>query len=106
MRIVSVFLIVVGLICVIYEVESDVWYNILRLSIRYCVGFEFMGKFVYIVGGSKEWKRMNICECYDLDFNEWNFIVLMNVFRSNIGLVVLNGFFYVVGGYDGKLFIR
>lgn len=55
--------------CVIYDVEVEAWYSILRFSIRYCLGIEFMGKYVYVVGGSKEWKRMNICERYDLDVN-------------------------------------
>lgn len=62
-------MIIVGLVCVIYDVEVEAWYSILRFSIRYCLGIEFMGKYVYVVGGSKEWKRMNICERYDLDVN-------------------------------------
>lgn len=106
LRTVSVLLTVAGPTCAIYEAESDAWHNISRPSTRHCAGLESMGKFVYIVGGSKEWKRMNTCEFYDPDLNEWNLTAPMNVPRSNIGLVALNGLLYAVGGYDGKSPIR
>lgn len=106
LRTVSVLLTVAGPACAIYEVETEVWHNISRLSTRHCPGIESMGKFVYVVGGSKEWKRMNTCERYDPDLNQWNVMAPMNVQRSNIGLVAINGLLYAVGGYDGRSPIR
>ena len=106
LRTVSVLLTVAGPVCAIYDVETEKWHSISQLSTRHCAGIESMGKYVYVVGGSKEWKRMNTCERYDPDFNQWNVMAPMNVPRSNIGLVALNGLLYAVGGYDGRSPIR
>ena len=106
LRTVSVLLTIAGPVCAIYDAEAEAWYSISRLSTRHCPGIESMGKYVYVVGGSKEWKRMNTCERYDPDFNQWNVVAPMNVPRSNIGLVALNGLLFAVGGYDGRSPIR
>lgn len=106
LRTVSVLLTIAGPSCAIFDLETEVWHNISKLSTRHCPGIEALGKYVYVVGGSKEWKRMNTCERYDPDYNQWNVMQPMNVPRSNIGLVALNGYLYAVGGYDGRSPIR
>ena len=106
LRTVSVLLTIAGPSCAIFDLETEVWHNISKLSTRHCPGIEALGKYVYVVGGSKEWKRMNNCERYDPDYNQWNIMKPMNVPRSNIGLVALNDVLYAVGGYDGRSPIR
>ena len=106
LRTTSVLLTVAGPVCAFYDIDTETWYNIAQLSTRHCPGIETMGKYVYVVGGSKEWKRMNTCERYDPDYNQWQVMKPMNVPRSNIGLVALDGLLYAVGGYDGRSPIR
>ena len=106
LRTVSVLLTIAGPSCAIFDLETEVWHNISKLSTRHCPGIETLGKYAYVVGGSKEWKRMNTCERYDPDYNQWNIMKQMNVPRSNIGLVALDGLLYAVGGYDGRSPIR
>lgn len=106
LRTVSVLLTIVGPTCAIYDQETQVWHIIASLSARHCPGIETLGKYVYVVGGSREWKRMNNCECYDPDYDQWRVMKPMKVTRSNIGLVALDGLLYAVGGYDGRSPIR
>lgn len=106
LRTVSVLLTIVGPTCAIYDQETQVWNVIASLSARHCPGIGTLGKYVYVVGGSREWKRMNNCERYDPDYNQWRVMEPMNVTRSNIGLVALDGLLYAVGGYDGRSPIR
>ncbi|EDO46421.1 predicted protein [Nematostella vectensis] len=63
---------------------------------------ETLNNMIYIVGGSKEWKRLNRAECYNPETNEWKLLNPMAMSRSNIGLVSLNGLLYAVGGYNGR----
>lgn len=106
LRTVSVLLTIAGPFCAIFDLETERWHNISNLTTRHCPGIETLGKYVYVVGGSKEWKRMNTCERYDPDYNQWNVMKPMSVPRSNIGLVALDGLLYAVGGYDGRSPIR
>lgn len=106
LRTVSVLLTIVGPTCAIFDQETQVWHSISSLCARHCPGIETLGKHVYVVGGSREWKRMNNCDCYDPDSNQWRVMKPMNVPRSNIGLVALDGLLYAVGGYDGKSPVR
>lgn len=106
LRTVSVLLTIAGPSCAIFDLETGVWHDISKLSTRHCPGIETLGKYVYVVGGSKEWKRMSTCERYDPDYNQWNVMKPMSVPRSNVGLVALDSLLYAVGGYDGRSPIR
>lgn len=44
-------------------------------------------------------------ECYDLIKDEWVSVVFMSILWSGCGVGVLDGFIYVVGGYDGILYL-
>lgn len=101
LRTVNVIVNVGGSLCEFYCAETDSWVQMAPLSIRHCPGMESLGKYLYVVGGSKEWKRMNQCERYDPDKDKWELQQPMNVSRSNVGLVALDGLLYAVGGYDG-----
>ena len=93
---------VAGYECVFYGINANTWTQVAGLSTRHCPGIEAMGKYVYVVGGSKEWRRMNNCERYDPGTNRWQSMKPMNVSCSNVGLVSLDGLLYAVGGYDGR----
>lgn len=93
---------VAGPLCVFYDANTNKWVSLAPITTRHCPGIETLGKHVYFVGGSKEWKRMNSCERYDPDFNRWDTMKPMNIPRSNIGLVSLDGLLYAVGGYNGR----
>ena len=102
LRTVNVIVNVGGSLCEFYNDRTDSWVQLAPLSIRHCPGMETLGKYIYVVGGSKEWKRMKQCERYDPDKDKWEVQQPMNVSRSNVGLIALDGLLYAVGGYDGR----
>ena len=44
---------------------------------------------------------LNSAEVYCIQSNEWRMIAPMSTRRSSVGVGVLAGFLYAVGGYDG-----
>lgn len=58
---------------------------------------------LYVVGGFDGSIGLLFVEVYNIKFNEWFYVVLMNMRRSSVGVGVVGGLFYVVGGYDGVL---
>ena len=90
LRTVGVIVNVGGSLCEFYYAEGDCWVQMAPLSIRHCPGIESLGKYLYVVGGSKEWKRMKQCERYDPDKDKWELQQPMNVSRSNVGLIALD----------------
>lgn len=52
---------------------------------------------IYVVGGNDGISFLDKCEKYDLFLNKWIFIVFMNRYRAGVGVVELDGYFYVVG---------
>jgi hypothetical protein len=95
-----------GALCELFDAENNAWVPIAPPVTRHCPGLETLDNNIYIVGGSKEWKRSNRCERYDPECNEWALLNPMKITRSNIGLVNLNGYLYAIGGYDGRKTIR
>lgn len=45
--------------------------------------------------------QVSLLQVYDPRINEWQAISSMGVRRSSVGVGVLKGFLYAVGGYDG-----
>ncbi|XP_032219161.2 kelch-like protein diablo [Nematostella vectensis] len=91
-----------GALCEFYDADNDTWVRFPPPFTRHCPGMETLNNMIYIVGGSKEWKRLNRAECYNPETNEWKLLNPMAMSRSNIGLVSLNGLLYAVGGYNGR----
>ncbi len=44
---------------------------------------------------------LNSVECYDPRNNEWRMVAPMSTRRSSVGVGVVGGLLYAVGGYDG-----
>lgn len=38
---------------------------------------------------------------YERYLDKWIKVVSMNIFRVKFGMVILDGYIYVIGGYDG-----
>lgn len=64
-----------------------------------------LGGYFYVIGGCDYGYWYDIVECYDLGKDEWVIVVLMSILWSGCGVGVLDGFIYVVGGYDGILYL-
>lgn len=95
-----------GALCNFYDDRDNTWVPLSPPVTRHCPGMATLDNNIFIVGGSKEWKRYNRCEKYEPERNEWSVIAPMKIGRSNIGLVALNGMLYAIGGYDGNVVVR
>lgn len=42
-------------------------------------------------------------ECYDVDIDLWKLVFLLVEYRSGVGVVLLNNYVYVIGGYNGEI---
>lgn len=51
-------------------------------------------------------KILNIVECYNFKIKIWSVMLFMFIYRYGFGVVVLEGFMYVVGGYDGWSYLN
>ena len=101
-RIVPVLTAVGGSQAVFYNTEEKTWVSIAPITTRHCPGLASIGTKMYLVGGSRAWIRLNDCEMFSTESDAWKDMSMMHIPRSNIGLVVLEGFLYAVGGYDGN----
>ena len=43
-------------------------------------------------------------ECYDTEISQWETICSTNIPRNGVGLALLNGLLYAIGGHDGQRF--
>lgn len=53
---------------------------------------------IYVVGGRDDTTELNSAERYNPQTNQWQPIVAMTSRRSGVGLAVVNGLLYAVGG--------
>ena len=100
-RIVPVLTAVGGTQTLFYNTEEKMWVSLAPITTRHCPGLVSTGSEMFLVGGSRKWIRLADCEKFSPQQNTWEDMAPMNIQRSNIGLVVLEGFIYSVGGYDG-----
>ncbi|PAA93131.1 hypothetical protein BOX15_Mlig022395g1, partial [Macrostomum lignano] len=58
---------------------------------------------IYAVGGlTSSGDSISTVECYDPGQKQWRVAENMTTHRSRVGVAVLNGRLYAIGGYDGK----
>jgi kelch-like protein 20 len=50
--------------------------------------------------------ELSSAERYNPQTNQWSPIVAMNSRRSGVGLSVVNGLLYAVGGFDGTTYLK
>ncbi|KAI2656731.1 Kelch-like protein 3 [Labeo rohita] len=104
-----------------YDFQEDRWYQVADLPSRRCrAGVVYMAGKVYAVGGfngslrvrtvdvydglKDQWSSvpsLSSVEAYNPKANEWMFVAPMNTRRSSVGVGVVDGKLYAVGGYDG-----
>ena len=101
-RIVPILTAVGGTQTLFYNTEEKIWVSLAPITTRHCPGLASIKSEMFLVGGSREWIRLADCLRFSPEQNTWEDMALMNVARSNIGLVVLEGCLYSVGGYDGN----
>lgn len=59
-----------------------------------------------IVGGRDGLKTMNTMEYLDLDYGVWYQLSAMNTHRHGLGVAVISGALYAVGGHDGWSYLN
>ena len=57
---------------------------------------------MYVVGGFNGSMRVRSVDTYDPVAETWNSIPSMEARRSTLGVAVLNGLIFAVGGFDGS----
>ncbi|KFV74017.1 Kelch-like 18, partial [Dryobates pubescens] len=63
-----------------------------------------MAGLIYAVGGlNSAGDSLNVVEAFDPVANRWEKCQPMGTARSRVGVAVLNGLLYAIGGYDGQL---
>lgn len=59
-----------------------------------------------VVGGRDGLKTLNSMECLDLETSAWSQLSPMNTHRHGLGVAILNGPLYAVGGHDGWSYLN
>ena len=58
------------------------------------------------MGGRDDSTELSSAECFDPESNQWSPVVAMNSRRSGVGLAVVNGQLFAVGGFDGTTYLK
>ena len=58
------------------------------------------------MGGRDDCTELSSAERYNPNTNTWSPIVAMMSRRSGVGLAVVNGQLYAVGGFDGTTYLK
>lgn len=64
------------------------------------------GTFVFIAGGWCSGDAISTVERYDPQTNEWKLMAPMSKRRCGVGVAVLGGLLYAVGGHDGQSYLN
>lgn len=68
--------------------RSDIFFSLFRL---------------YAVGGRDNSSCLSTVECYDPHTNKWTSCAPMSKRRGGVGVGVVNGYLYVLGGHDAPI---
>lgn len=98
-----------------YFPQNDSWIGLAPLRVpRYEFGICVLDQKVYVIGGIETdvrpdftiRKHESSVECWNPDTNTWTSLERMNENRSTLGVVVLAGELYALGGYDGQSYLQ
>ncbi|KAF6130635.1 kelch like family member 28 [Phyllostomus discolor] len=98
-----------------YFPQNDSWIGLAPLNMpRHEFGICVLDQKVYVIGGIETDVRPdftvrtheNSVECWNPDTNTWTSLERMNEHRSTLGVVVLAGELYALGGYDGQSYLQ
>nr|7ON6_A Chain A, SAKe6AE [synthetic construct] len=90
-----------------YDPETDTWSLVAPMKTRRSgVGVAVLDGRIYAVGGydgsPDGHTHLNSVEAYDPETDTWSLVAPMKTRRSGVGVAVLDGRIYAVGGYDGS----
>ncbi|XP_060685290.1 kelch-like protein 28 isoform X1 [Hemiscyllium ocellatum] len=98
-----------------YFPQTDSWTGLAPLSSpRYECGVAVVDQKLYVVGGIATHiqqginyrKHENLVEGWNPETNKWTTVERMNECRSTLGVAVLAGELYALGGYDGENYLQ
>ena len=77
--------------------------RVLNTTPRCCPSLEYL----FAMGGSgppvcEDDPFLDLCECYDLDKNEWRLMAPMPMKRSGVRVVTVGGYIFVLGGFSAS----
>lgn len=49
---------------------------------------------------------MSLVERYDFRSNKWDYVVVFIIFRGGVGIAIVMGKIFVVGGYNGNVYLN
>ncbi|KAF0759416.1 Uncharacterized protein FWK35_00018029 [Aphis craccivora] len=91
----------------IFNLNTQKWQTVsekISKSERRKFGVGVLNNLIYTVGGlsgrSNDLTYLKSVECYDPSLDKWYPVAEMSIERCNVGVGVLNGIMYVVGGVD------
>uniref|UniRef100_UPI003467EF5D SAKe6EEref n=1 Tax=synthetic construct TaxID=32630 RepID=UPI003467EF5D len=89
-----------------YDPETDEWSLVAPMTTRRSgVGVAVLGGLIYAVGGYNNspdgHTHLSSLEAYNPSTDTWSPVAPMSVPRSGVGVAVIDGLIYAVGGYDG-----
>ena len=61
---------------------------------------------LFVVGGWCSGDAIAMVEYYNIHINEWKVVATMSKRRCGVGVVVLGGFLYAIGGHDGSSYLN
>ena len=106
MRELPVVVAVGGVMALFYNPETDAWLSFTPVTTRHCPGMGVLNNELYIVGGSREWKRLAGGVKYSPKEDLMEGLSKLNEHRSNLELVPFGDCLYAVGGYNGRTPLR
>ncbi len=73
----------------------------LNTTPRHCPGLEYL----FAIGGSgppvfENDPYLDLCECYDVDKDEWRQVAPMNTRRSGLRVASVGGYLFAIGGFS------
>ncbi|XP_071629820.1 kelch-like protein 5 [Temnothorax longispinosus] len=88
-----------------FSLRDNAWRSLAAMSDRLEFSAVVVDKKLIIAGGmdsTDDFKTLNTVECLDFSTLTWSTLPPMNVHRQKLGVAVLGGLLYAVGGYDGR----
>ncbi|XP_024893513.1 kelch-like protein 5 [Temnothorax curvispinosus] len=92
-----------------FSLRDNAWRSLAAMNSRLLFGAVVIDKKLIVAGGRvrpRGRKVLNTVECFDFFTLTWSTLPPMNVHRLGLGMAVLGGFLYAVGGYDGDCFLN
>ena len=75
-----------------------------RAQTRTCMFYYFV--YLFLLGGRDGLMTLNNVECYDPKCDKWETLTSMLTHRHGLGVAVLSGPIYAVGGHDGWSYLN